>query len=527
MDLLLYTADERKHSGNGGNCDLLPIRRDQRARPVAVVLDHAEHRDIDRQLPQHVQRHIRVLHAAVDQQRVRAVGKPGVARQKMCEPALQHLLHRRIIVLIAQALDLEVLVVLLARPPVHIDDHRGHDIRACRVGDVIRLQPLRRLWKPQHSLHQRQDARRAFGLGRDALRLLAGIFLRQLHEPHAVAANRLADMHLLFQLLIQELFEKRRVVHLDRKENFLRSRASRQIILLDEGRDGLLRVVRRRKNFIVLVEQIAVYIVQHREAALCLALIVADHVGARHGACRNELTLTERFDRKQAVAQRGGAFKIERFSGRLHLGAQFLRRFLVFSLEHLHSLPDACAIFLRAARELAPCVAVVHVVVEAGPILPEVARKLLPAARKLERQPERVDHMLRNKASAVGAEILRTVVLHARGQLDHRVFLMQIDAQIGIALIVLQKDIIFRHVPLDKRAFQHKRLKLRPRNDHVEVIDLRDHPPGFRRMGGGILKILAHAVFELFCLADINDRVGLVLHDVDAGLIRQAQRLFL
>ena len=334
-------------------------------------------------------------------------------------------------------------------------------------------------------------------------------------------------MHLLFQLLIQELFEKRRVVHLDRKENFLRSRASRQIILLDEGRDGLLRVVRRRKNFIVLVEQIAVYIVQHREAALCLALIVADHVGACHGACRNELTLTERFDREQAVAQRGGAFKIERFGGRLHLGAQFLRRFLVFSLEHLHSLPDACAVFLRAARELAPCVAVIHVVIEAGPILPEVARKLLSAARELERQPERVDHMLRNKASAVWAEILRAVVLHARGQLDHRVFLMQIDAQIGIALVVLQKDIIFRHVPLDKRAFQHKRLKLRPRNDHVEVIDLRDHPPGFRRMGGGILKILAHAVFELFCLADINDRVGLVLHDVDAGLIRQAQRLFL
>lgn len=42
-----------------------------------------------------------------------------------------------------------------------------------------------------------------------------------------------------------------------------------------------------------------------------------------------------------------------------------------------------------------------------------------------------------------------------------------------------------------------------------------------------ILKILADAVFELFGLADIDDRAGLILHDVDARLVWQRERLVL
>ena len=46
-------------------------------------------------------------------------------------------------------------------------------------------------------------------------------------------------------------------------------------------------------------------------------------------------------------------------------------------------------------------------------------------------------------------------------------------------------------------------------------------------MGGRILKILADTVLEFFGLADIDNRTGLILHDVDARLIWKRKRLVL
>ena len=53
------------------------------------------------------------------------------------------------------------------------------------------------------------------------------------------------------------------------------------------------------------------------------------------------------------------------------------------------------------------------------------------------------------------------------------------------------------------------------------------HDPGFRGMGGGILKILADTVFQLLGLAHVDDLIRLVPHDVNTRGIGQGQRLFL
>ena len=82
-------------------------------------------------------------------------------------------------------------------------------------------------------------------------------------------------------------------------------------------------------------------------------------------------------------------------------------------------------------------------------------------------------------------------------------------------------------MPLDERAFEHQRLKLRARDDGIKMVDLRHHFTRLRRMRRRILKILADAVLELFGLADIDDRAGLILHDVDARLVWQRERLVL
>ena len=248
-------------------------------------------------------------------------------------------------------------------------------------------------------------------------------------------------------------------------------------------------------------------------------LIVANDVGVGHRPGCDELLFTERFHGPQPVAQRGCQLKLQLVRRSLHLRAQLPRHLLVVPLQDEDGLLHPGVIVLLAARELAPAVTVVHVVVQAGALLAEIARELLGAAGQLERQPQRIDDVLRYEAAAEGSKIAGLIAGDAADHLHGGIVLRQIDAQVRIALVILQEDVVLGHVPLDERAFEHERLKFRPGDDGVEMVDLRDHLPRLRRVGGRILKILADPVFELLRLADVDDRAGLVLHQVHTRLV--------
>ena len=327
------------------------------------------------------------------------------------------------------------------------------------------------------------------------------------------------------QILKQQLCKKFAVVHCARKQNHLRRRAASQVVLLDKRGNRVGHIVADRQNLIVLVKKIPVHIVQNGEARLGLGLIVANHVGVGHRPGRDELALAERLYGLHPVAQLGSLFKLQILRRLLHLFPQFLLHLRVAALQHQNCLLHTRAVFPGASGALAPCVAVIHVVVEARPFLSEVARKTLAAAGQLQRQTQRINDHLRHVPPAVGPKIACSVVHDPAHQLHHRVFFPHIHAKIRIALVILQKDVVLWHVPLDERALKHQRFKFARRNDNVKVVDLTDHFPRLRRMGAGILKILADAVFELFRLADVDDLSGLVLHDIYARLIWQRQRL--
>ena len=199
---------------------------------------------------------------------------------------------------------------------------------------------------------------------------------------------------------------------------------------------------------------------QNRKAGPRFVLVIADHIGIGHCPGCHKLPFTEGLHGAQPVAQGRGKFKLQFFGSALHLHAQFVRDLFIAALQNQHSLLHAGVILLLAARKLTPAVAVVHMKIEARPVLAKITRKLLGAARKLQRQAERVDHMLRNRTAAEGAEIAGLVPRRFADHLHGRVVLRQIDAQIGIPLVVFQENIILRHMPLDERAFEHQRLKL-------------------------------------------------------------------
>ena len=309
---------------------------------------------------------------------------------------------------------------------------------------------MQRLAPPEHPLQQPQRAMLPLLLVRDALGLLARIFVRQLHELDVVAALRPIDAHLFAEILLQKLREQLRVLHLAWQEDLLRRAAARQIILLDQRRDRLLRRLRRRQDLIVLVQQVPVHKMQHGKAGLRLALIIADDVGVRHRPGRDKLLLAERLDGLQPVTQHRSLLKFQPLCRGLHPFADVRRHVLILPFQHQHHLLRSGPVFRRVARELAPGVAVPHVIVQAGPLLAEVAWEALAAPRQLHRQAQRVEHVLRHIPPAERAEIPCAVIRRFVGKLEHRIFLPQIDAHIGVSLAVFQQDVVFRHVPLDQ-----------------------------------------------------------------------------
>ena len=132
-----------------------------------------------------------------------------------------------------------------------------------------------------------------------------------------------------------------------------------------------------------------------------------------------------------------------------------------------------------------------------------------------------------NPPAAVGAKIQRAVTSRTVGQREHRVSFMHIQANVGVTRVILQQDIVLGHMSLDKTALQHKRLKLRWRNDHIKMIDMADHESGLGGMRSRVLKVLTDSVFQFLRFTNIDDLVVFITHNVNARLKRQAAGLFL
>ena len=260
---------------------------------------------------------------------------------------------------------------------------------------------------------------------------------------------------------------------------------------------------------------------QHREAGFRLRLVPADDVGVRHRACRDELLLPEQLNGAQTVAVFRRALKAQLLGRSLHLLLQLLTQALVLALEQKDGLLQPRVIVRLLHAGPAPAVAALHLIVQAGPLLADVAREFFGAARQAERRTQGIDDLLCAPAASVGAEIARAVVRDARGQRDDGIGLTQVDAQVGVALIVLEQDVVFRHIVLDERAFEHERLELRRGGDRLEMIDIRHHFARFCIVRRRILKILTDAVFQFFCLAHVDNLPGFVHHQIDTR--RQGQ----
>ena len=93
-----------------------------------------------------------MLGAAVDEQQIRQWAKAGIAVHIVLKAARDRLVHGAVVVLPVRRADAELPVVRLARPPVLEHGHTGDDAGIAEIGDVKRLDALRRRVKLQRAL---------------------------------------------------------------------------------------------------------------------------------------------------------------------------------------------------------------------------------------------------------------------------------------------------------------------------------------------------------------------------------------
>ena len=265
---------------------------------------------------------------------------------------------------------------------------------------------------------------------------------------------------------------------------------------------------------------------QHCRAASHGAGIYAPHVGVGANPGNDLLLLAQHLQRLYPVPQVSGFFKFQRFRRRFHLLPQSRRHLPQLTAQQFHRLRHTFAI-LRTVRPVrtAKAVAFADVIVQTGPLLADVPGELPAAGGQLQRGAHRLQSGPGLVPAAEGAEVAGAVLLGLVHQREPGIGRLVVQPHEGIALVVLQKNIVPGLMPLDQGVFQDQRLKFRADHDGVEVIHLRDHHPGLLVVPAAGLEVLADAVFQLLGLAHIDDQPGLVHHDIHAGGQGQAVRL--
>ena len=92
--------------------------------------------------------------------------------------------------------------------------------------------------------------------------------------------------------------------------------------------------------------------------------------------------------------------------------------------------------------------------------------------------------------------------------------------------IIPETNVVLRLMFLDQVAFKNERFELTIGDDPIEVRNLSDHPPRFRRVIRALLEIGPDAISQVDGFADIEDGAILVLVKITARLRWEVLQLF-
>ena len=239
-------------------------------------------------------------------------------------------------------------------------------------------------------------------------------------------------------------------------------------------------------------------------------------MGVGADACDHLLAVAQHLNGGNGIPQNGTALKVQQLCLPLHLLLKGLRHLSELAFQQQHRLLHAAAVFLPRHTGATETVAASHVVVETGALFADIAGELLAAGRELQRLRHRIQRRIGIVPPTEGAEIAGAVIADLIDKRKAWIF-PAAEPHKGIALVILQQDIIAGLMALDEGVFQHQRLKLTGDHDGVKLAHLLHHEAGLEGVGSILAEILTHTILQFFRLAHIDHRAALVHHQIDTG----------
>ena len=227
----------------------------------------------------------------------------------------------------------------------------------------------------------------------------------------------------------------------------------------------------------------------------------------------------EALEALQLVAHPGGGLEIEPLGVPLHLAGEQGQQFVIAPLEHHRHLAQDLLIVVAADLLLAHAGAAADVEVQAGAVAVERLGPLAQGEHPLD-HGQGAAQLAHIHVGAIEA-IVGFAETPLAGDKNARVAFTPSDAHIGIFFIILQQHIKVGLVMLDQVGFQRQRFVFAVGNDEFQVADLAHHQANAGAMAGGIVEITAHPLAQHLGLADIQNAVVAIAHQVATGFGRK------
>ncbi len=231
------------------------------------------------------------------------------------------------------------------------------------------------------------------------------------------------------------------------------------------------------------------------------------------------LPLAVRPQSPDPVAENGGVLEPHVLCQVRHLSFQSLNQGIGLPFQHACHLIDHRTVGRSCDESLTRPLALPYVVVEADPhfLLPD---ELLINGVVAAPDHEEVAHRLQCRTHVfdvgVGSEIAGTVADDSAGDEHTREWFIR-DDDVGIALVVLQCDVVAGLELLDQIGLEDQGLHFRGGDDDLEVGCPGEHPLDARVERAGLLEILPDACPEILRLPHVQHFSRGILVLIDAG----------
>ena len=275
-------GNKSEHRLAGADRDFLIFRANGTG-AMTVVLHHAKDGDLHSELLRHLFRRRHLSRTAVNQpqvgQRFKAVlfAVPG-SFTVMGQPTGKHLLHRSAIVRHRLLPYRKFFVQPFFGASAAEYRHAAHNGRTADVGNVKRLDIIRRAGKSQQPSQFGQCRYLLAGAVGIARQLLCGVILRHLAQLTAFAPLRHRKPDLFPSVLPQQLLQQQAVGQFPVKEHLGGRRLCLHIVAQQEFRHHFLRLAHAVKGKVLFIPQASLPQHQQQTVDLVLALHPAQHV---------------------------------------------------------------------------------------------------------------------------------------------------------------------------------------------------------------------------------------------------------